>query len=117
MRHHLAPRLPTNSLPLPLKPIRQYPGLQAAVAADLATMLTLADASHRLFPATSWRWLFEELRRRGFAVFPRASCARANHLQAASCFLAGQRSLAWVAAVQIVTKNWGHVCAACNDDY
>lgn len=109
MRHHLVPRLPTNPLPLPLKPTRQYPGLQAAVAADLATMLTLADASHRLFPATSWRWLFEELRRQGFAVFPRAPCARANHLQAASRLLAGQRSLTRVAAVHMVTKNWGHV--------
>jgi hypothetical protein len=33
------------------------------VAADLATMLVLSDAAHRLFPATSWRWLFEELQR------------------------------------------------------
>lgn len=39
------------------------PGLEAAVGADLATMLALADASHWLFPATSWRWLFEELQR------------------------------------------------------
>lgn len=57
--HSLAPFLPHLLLP------RQYPGLQEAVAADLATMLTLADASNRLFPATSWRWLFEELRRQG----------------------------------------------------
>jgi predicted unusual protein kinase regulating ubiquinone biosynthesis (AarF/ABC1/UbiB family) len=41
----------------------QYPGLQSQVAADLATMLVLSDAAHRLFPATSWRWLFEELQR------------------------------------------------------
>ncbi|EFN58557.1 hypothetical protein CHLNCDRAFT_140686 [Chlorella variabilis] len=41
----------------------QYPGLESAVAADLATMLILSDAGHWLFPATSWRWLFEELQR------------------------------------------------------
>lgn len=41
----------------------QYPGLRACVEADLATMLILADAGHRLFPATSWRWLFEELQK------------------------------------------------------
>lgn len=41
----------------------QYPGLRASVEADLAAMLVLADAGHRLFPATSWRWLFEELQK------------------------------------------------------
>ncbi|KAL4457670.1 hypothetical protein ABPG75_012535 [Micractinium tetrahymenae] len=41
----------------------QYPGLRASTEADLATMLILADAGHRLFPATSWRWLFEELQK------------------------------------------------------
>ena len=43
----------------------QYPGLAAAVAADLATMLSLSEAARWLFPGTSWRWLFEELSRRG----------------------------------------------------
>jgi hypothetical protein len=32
-------------------------------------MLALADAAHWLFPATSWRWLFEELQRWGGAIF------------------------------------------------
>lgn len=41
----------------------QYPRLRASVEADLATMLILADAGHWLFPATSWRWLFEELQK------------------------------------------------------
>ncbi|PSC71592.1 putative aarF domain-containing kinase 1 [Micractinium conductrix] len=39
----------------------QYPGLAATVSADVATMLVLSDVAHWLFPATRWRWLFEEL--------------------------------------------------------
>ena len=56
--------VPAHACPPALLPSRlQYPGLQSQVAADLATMLVLSDAAHRLFPATSWRWLFEELQR------------------------------------------------------
>lgn len=69
-RHTPLPAAPTPPAAtcLPRAPRSQYPGLQAAVAADLATMLTLADAAFRLFPATSWRWLFEELRRQAGCV-------------------------------------------------
>lgn len=59
----------------------QYPKLEAQVGADLATMLALSDASHRLFPATNWRWLFQELQRRVSAVGCRTGvCMAGGHL-------------------------------------
>ncbi|KAL4442946.1 hypothetical protein ABPG77_008437 [Micractinium sp. CCAP 211/92] len=61
----------------------QYPGLRASVEADLATMLILADAGHWLFPATSWRWLFEELQKQlQYELDFRNEAANAAHLAA-----------------------------------
>ena len=91
-------------LPLAL----QYPGLESAVAADLATMLILSDAGHWLFPATSWRWLFEELQRHARlgsgSVAHRRSCGRActglpakgvlcDHVLTLPCLPAGMLAL------------------------
>ena len=39
----------------------QYAGLESAVAADLATMTSLASLAAFVFPASDWRWLFSEL--------------------------------------------------------
>ena len=41
----------------------QYPGLQAAVMGDVASMTVLAKAGARLFPDVNLVWLFEELQR------------------------------------------------------
>jgi len=40
----------------------QYPGLQSAVSADLATITALASIAAFFFPSSDWRWLFSELR-------------------------------------------------------
>ncbi|GAB4820740.1 hypothetical protein N2152v2_007786 [Parachlorella kessleri] len=42
----------------------QYPGLQAAVMGDVASMTVLAKAGARLFPDVNLVWLFEELQRK-----------------------------------------------------
>ena len=39
----------------------QYPGLEAAVAADLTTMMSIASLAYFFFPNNDWRWLFSEL--------------------------------------------------------
>eukprot|EP00887_Chlorella_sp_A99_P002809 scaffold6.g2809.t1 len=42
----------------------QYPRLEFAVAADLATMITLSRLAAFLFPRSDFRWLFQQLQRR-----------------------------------------------------
>jgi hypothetical protein len=69
---------------LMLCPSAQYPGLESAVAADLATMLALADLGHRLFPATEWRWLFEELQRQARVADRRLAALRLRCLVVAT---------------------------------
>ncbi|KAI7845854.1 hypothetical protein COHA_000588 [Chlorella ohadii] len=92
----------------------QYPGLQEAVAADLATMLTLADASNRLFPATSWRWLFEELRRQLKYELDFTNEAR-NAARLAQC-MAGRRDVAVprtypaLCTPHVLTMEWVEGC-------
>lgn len=42
----------------------QYPRLEFAVAADLATMITLSRLAAFLFPRSDFRWLFQQLQRK-----------------------------------------------------
>ncbi|KAI3436647.1 hypothetical protein D9Q98_006063 [Chlorella vulgaris] len=92
----------------------QYPGLQSAVAADLATMLSLSDAAHWLFPATTWRWLFEELQSqlqweldfRNEA----ANAARLAECMAGRADVAVPRGFPELSTSRVITMEWVQGC-------
>lgn len=70
----------------------QYPGLDAAVAADLTTMTAIASISAFIFPASDVTWLFDELRSKLSQELDFRNEA-SNALRLASCF-ANRRDVA-----------------------